>query len=148
MSLSLEMMAIIDHSTKDLDWLIHKEKTYNIIQLEHELHKNVPLLNKDQWVIYDDVIHTIENSLKCFFMNGLDGIRKTFLYNTLLAYVRSYSNIIMVVTSFEIAILLINDSRTAHLWFKILINLNSLSTCNILQRSKEACLINIVKLFV
>ncbi len=48
-------------------------------------------------------------------MNGLDGIRKTFLYNTLLAYVRSYSNIIMVVTSFEIAILLINDSRTAHL---------------------------------
>jgi len=48
MSLSSEIVITIDHNTEDLNWLIHEEKTYDIIQLEHELHKNVLLLNKDQ----------------------------------------------------------------------------------------------------
>jgi len=131
-----------------LDQLIHEEKTYNIIQLEHKLHKNVSLLNKNQQVIYNDIIHAIKNSLRYFFIDGSDSIRKTFLYNTLLAYVKSHDNIAIAVASFEIAVFLINSGRTIHLQFKILINFDSFFTCNILLKSKEVHLINIAKLFV
>jgi len=42
------------------------------------------------------------------------GTGKTFLYNTLLANIRSYEKIALVVASSEITALLINGSRTAH----------------------------------
>ena len=48
MPLLSEIVVTIDHSTEDLDRLIYEEKIYNIIQLEHKLHKNVLLLNKNQ----------------------------------------------------------------------------------------------------
>ena len=57
---------------------------------------------------------------------------KTFLYNTLLANVRSNSDIALAVASSEIVAFLISSSKIAHLWFKILIKLDSSSICNIL----------------
>jgi len=47
-----------------------------------------------------------------------------------------------------IAALLIDGSRTALSRFKIPIKLNETSTCSISQGSKEACLINMAKLFI
>ncbi len=49
-------LANIDYNTQDLDRLIHKERSYNTIQLKCELDQNVLLLNEDQCVIYDTVI--------------------------------------------------------------------------------------------
>jgi len=48
-------------------------------------------------------------------VNGSDDIRKTFLYNTLLTYIRSYGDIAIIVASSKIAMLLINDNRITHL---------------------------------
>ncbi len=81
-------------------------------------------------------------------MDGPGSIRKTFLYNTLLANVRSNGDIALAVASSGIAALLISGGRTAYLRFKIPINLDPCSTCNISRRSKEARLINITKLFI
>ena len=83
-----------------------------------------------------------------FFVDGPDGTRKTFLYNTLLANVRSNSDIALAVASSKIAALLISNSRTAHSRFKIPINLDLCLTCNISRRNKEVRLINIAKLFI
>jgi len=47
MPLLMEMVANINHSVKNLDRLICKEKSYDIIQLKYQLHQNIPLLNKD-----------------------------------------------------------------------------------------------------
>ncbi|RIA79498.1 PIF1-like helicase-domain-containing protein [Glomus cerebriforme] len=114
----------INHNSEDLDQLIHEELSYNTVQLENELHQNVPLLNEDQHVIYDAIIQAVKHDCGCFFIDGPG------------------------VTSSGIAAVLISDGRTAYSQFKIPIKLNKSSTYNISQRSKEACLINMMKLFI
>src|SRR6266540_6398681 len=140
--------ANIDYNTQDLDRLIREERSYNTIQLKRELDRNVLLLNEDQHAIYDTVIQVIQNRLRCFFVDGPDGTGKTFLYNTLLTNIRSNGDIALAVASSEIAAFLISGGRTAHSRFKIPINLDLCSTCNISRRSKKARLINITKLFI
>ena len=120
-----------DRNTQDLDQLIREERSYDITQLQTELHQNLPLLNKDQRAIYDAVIEAIEHTSRYFFVDGPGGTGKTFLYNTLFANVRSRGEIALAVASFGIAALLITGGRTAHSRFKILIKLSPSSTCNI-----------------
>ncbi len=133
---------------ENLDQLIQEERSYNIAQLNDELHRNVPLLNKDQRTIYNAVIQATEREYGCFFVDGPGGTGKTFLYNTLLANIRSCGKIALAVASSGIAALLISGGRTAHSRFKIPIKLDESSTCNISPRSKEAHLISLAKLLI
>jgi len=79
----------------------------------------------------------------CFFIDGLGGAGKTFLYNTLLSKIRSTrGGIAIAVAGSGIAALLLEGGRTAHSRFQIPINnLDSNSTCFITKQSKEAQLI-------
>src|SRR3954452_7234098 len=99
-------------------------------------------------MIYDAVMQAIADENGCFFIDGPGGTGKTFLYNTLLASIRSSGEIAVAVASSGIAALLIMSGRTAHNWFKIPLKLNESSTCNILRNSKEAQLIHLAKLFI
>ncbi len=47
MPLPLKTLTDIDHNTEDFDQLIQKERSYDIVQLKHQLNQDVPLLNKD-----------------------------------------------------------------------------------------------------
>ena len=133
----------------DLDKLVQEEKSYDASHLRKILDNNISLLNEDQYSIYNAVIQAIEYDLhKCFFIDGPGGTGKTFLYNTILAKVRSCNEIALAVASSGIAALLIDGGRTAHFRFKIPIKLNESSTCNISRKSKEAHLINMAKLFI
>ena len=138
----------INDSGEDLDQLIREERSYNVTQLQNELHQNIPLLNKDQHMIYDAVMQAIADANGCFFVDGPGGTGKTFLYNTLLATIRSSGDIAVAVASSGIAALLIMGGRTAHSRFKIPLKLNESSTCNISRNSKEAQLIILAKLFI
>ncbi|CAB4418715.1 unnamed protein product [Rhizophagus irregularis] len=149
MHLLLENLPDINEEIDDLSQLIQEERSYNIPQLENILQNNVPLLNTEQYTIYNTVIQAVEqNSSEYFFVDGPGGTGKTFLYNTISAKVRSHGEIALPVASSGIAALLINGGRTAHSRFKIPIKLNETSTCNISRGSKEACLINATKLFI
>ncbi len=106
--------ANIDYNTQDLDRLIREERSYNTIQLKRELDQNVPLLNEDQRAIYDTVIQAIQNRPRCFFVNGPGGTRKPFLYNTLLANIRSNGDLALAIVFSGIAVLLISDGRITH----------------------------------
>ena len=142
-------MPEISNNYDDLDHLIQEEKSYNITQLEKIILNDVPLLNADQRTIYNTVIQSVENNAsECFFIDGPGGTGKTFLYNTILAKVRSHGEIALPVASSGIAALLIDGGRTAHSRLKIPIILNETSTCNISQGSKEAHLISMTKLFI
>ena len=55
-----------------------------------------------------------------FFIDGPGGTGKTFVYNTLLSYVRSKGDITFAVASSRIAALLLNGGRTAHSRLKFL----------------------------
>ena len=138
----------INNSDEDLDQLICEERSYDITQLQNEVRQNIPLLNDDQRTIYDAVIQAIADANGCFFVDGPGGTGKTFLYNTLLATIRSSGEIAVAVASSGIAALLIMGGRTAHSRFKIPLKLNESSTCSISRNSKEAQLIIQAKLFV
>jgi ATP-dependent DNA helicase PIF1 len=93
-------------------------------------------------------MQAIVHKSECFFVDGPGGTGKTFLYNTLLATIRSSGKIAVAVASSRIAVLLIIGGRTAHSRFKIPLKVNESSTCNISQNSKEARLINLAKLII
>jgi len=119
--------------------LLNEELNYKQSALYEFLNQNVPLLNEDQQNIYDEIMEAIEQSNSaCFFIDGPAGTGKTFLYTVLLAKVRSEKKIALAVASSGIAALLLDGGRTAHSHFKIPIELNEDSTCNISVRTDLA----------
>ena len=89
------------------------------------------MLNKDQHSIYDVIIKAIEHDSSCFFIDRPGGTGNTFLYNIMLAKVRSLREIALVVASSGVTALLITGGKTVHFQFKISIKLNESFICNI-----------------
>jgi len=73
--------------------------------------EHVPQLNPEQWVVYDNVMATVDRC--AFFVNGLGGTGKTFLYCGLLSTVRAQGRVAVTVASSGIAALLLDGGRTA-----------------------------------
>ena len=67
-----------------------------------------------------------------FFLDKFDDIEKTFLTNLILAKIRSNEGIALTIASSGIAATLLNEGTMAHSRFKISIDINSDSICNIL----------------
>ena len=78
---------------------------------------------------------------KVFFIDGPGGTGKIFLYNTLLATVRSHSDIALAMASSGIAALLLQGGRTVHSRLKVPIRLNEISVCGISKQTVLAKLI-------
>jgi hypothetical protein len=78
------------------DTIVSKERArYNVTWQAQQLVRDVPLLNQHQRSIYDNVIDAIHDPRpldKTFFVDGLGGAGKTFLYECLLSKVRSISD--------------------------------------------------------
>lgn len=106
--------------------------------------KNESLLNKDQLFVYNTIIDAVHgfSKQKTFFVDGPDGSGKTFLYNTILARIRSQRKIAIAVASSGIAAELLAGGRTAHSMFKIPIPIQEMSTCNIGKQTNAAKLIH------
>ena len=108
------------------------------------LEDNQSKMNVDQKQVFNTVVEAIENCYnKVFFIDGPAGTGKTFVYNTLLANVRSKGNIALAVASSGIAALLLDGGRTAHSRFKIPLVTNETSNCNISVQSDLATLIKL-----
>ncbi|KAM0012162.1 putative DNA helicase Pif1, P-loop containing nucleoside triphosphate hydrolase [Helianthus debilis subsp. tardiflorus] len=83
-----------------------------------------------------------------FFIDGPGGTGKTFLYNALLAQVRARGLIALATTSSGAAANNMPGGRTVHSRFKIPINLDNNSMCNIKKQSGAAELIRSCKLII
>jgi len=104
-------------------------------------------LNPEQRAIYENVMAAINR--RAFFVNGLSGTGKTFLYNCLLSTVRAQGRVAVVVASSGIVALLLDGGRTAHSRFKIPVQgLNSTSTCCISRNSELVALLQAIALIV
>ena len=75
-------------------------------------------------------------------------LEKLFLYNTLLAQVRSQSEIALALASSGIAALLLQGDRTVQSRLKVQIATNELFVCNIPKQSALAQLIKTMKLLL
>ena len=99
-------------------------------------------LNIEQRRIYDDVIRSVINrNGELFFVHGYRGTGKTYLYETIISYLRSKGKIVLVIASSRIASLLLSGGRTAHSRFKISLNIDEHSTCDIKKGTQLARLI-------
>ncbi|XP_071740458.1 ATP-dependent DNA helicase PIF1-like [Rutidosis leptorrhynchoides] len=129
--------------------LIREELNYNVKEM-HTLHSRLfNSLNPEQLSIYQKVIDAVtEKKGGFFFLYGPGGTGKTFVYNTILAKLRSERMIVLAVASSGIASLLLPGGRTAHSRFVIPLELMENSTCGIKQNTHLAALMQEVRLII
>ena len=84
----------------------------------------------------------------CFFVDGPGGSGKTYLYETLLSYVRSKGQVAVAVASSGLAATLLSGGRTAHSTFHIPLQLHEQSVCKVSQQSDKASLLRQTSLIV
>jgi hypothetical protein len=73
-----------------------------------------------------------------FYVEGPGGTGKSFLSNALLDHVRATGGIALAVSSSGIASLLLHNGKTAHSQFKIPLNVDDSTSCNVTRQSKLA----------
>src|SRR5258705_8733595 len=108
--------------------------------LEYVVHHE-PLLNKDQRVVYQEVLRRLyNNEFGVIFIDATGGTAKTFLINMLIARIREENKISLSFASSGIAATLITGGRTAHSTLQISIDLihNEAPVCNIKKGSENA----------
>jgi hypothetical protein len=92
------------------DTVVFEERAmYNVTWQVQQLVRDVPLLNQHQHSIYNNVIDAVHDPRpvdKTFFVDGLGGADKTFLYGCQLSRVRSTGDIALSMASSGIAALL------------------------------------------
>ncbi|OMO65292.1 DNA helicase PIF1, ATP-dependent [Corchorus olitorius] len=131
------------------DKLIFEELSYNCDELESEHAGLVYALNPQQRSIYEPILASVEGGAgQMFFVHGHGGTGKTFLWKTVLAAVRLRGSIALAVASSGIASLLLPGGRTAHSRFKIPLNIDRWSTCEIRRGTQVARLMQQTKLIV
>ena len=110
----------------------------------------IEYLNYILYLQYNTIAEEAHSQPVCegFIIDGPGGTGKNFLYNTILAKVRSQGQIALAMASSGIAALLLQGGRTVHSRLKVPIALNELSVCNISKQSALAKLIQSAKLLV
>ena len=113
---------------------------------------NLPLLNPEQRVIYDDVLASIygpgPERARGHFLQAPGGCGKTFLLNCIIDTVSSRGDIVLAVASTGVAALLMEAGSTAHFRFKIPIPTTAESTCRITPINNAGQLLARAKLVV
>ena len=131
------------------DRLIMEELNFDREVLCNELTEYFQSMTNEQRRAYDEIMNAIDgNKGSFYFLYGYGGIGKTFLSKTLSASIRSKGEIVLNVASSRIASLILPNGRIAHSRFKIPLNINEDSTCNIKQGSSHARLLSKAKLII
>jgi PIF1-like helicase len=103
----------------------------------------------DQKIAFDEIIrHVNENKGGVFFVDGPSGTGKLFLYKILLVEVRSRGLIVIATASSGAAANNLPGGRTAHSRFKIPLQLDNNSMCNIKKQSGAAELLRQARLII
>ena len=133
-----------DEVFPDGNRLIHEER-----QLALDPHAAQQLwqqLNANQLAASTTLVDAVNNNTNgnggMFFLEGNGGSGKTFVENTVLANVRSTGKITLAVASSGIAATLLKGGQTAHSRFKIPIDIDAFSVCNVRKGTHSGDLIN------
>jgi PIF1-like helicase len=135
MNLNLYVCTLVER-------LIHKQRNYNVALLRERVLRNSTQSNAEQRIGYDTICEAVDaGNDGVFFLDGFGGTWKTFVINLTLAKVRSEGHIALAVASSGIAATLLDGGTTVHSRFKIPIDIDVDSTCNIPAQSPLAALI-------
>jgi hypothetical protein len=129
--------------------LLLEELSYDSNLLSSSVQTNIPRLNNNQRIAFDAICSSIMNSEgQTFFVYGYGGTGKTFLWTTLLNFVRGQGKIALAVASSGITTLLLPGSRTPHSGFKIPLDIKQNSMCNIEKHTQLSKLIQQTSLII
>ncbi|XP_024990596.1 uncharacterized protein LOC112524886 [Cynara cardunculus var. scolymus] len=124
------------------------QEEYSIV-VEDEHLRARESLNFDQKYAYDDIMkHVDDDRSGVFFIDGPRGTGKTYLYKALLANIRSRGLIALATASSGVAASNMPGGRTAHSQFKIPLNLDNNSMCNLKKQSGTAKLLWDAKIII
>lgn len=122
--------------------LVLEEMMYDCQALKIDATERIGRLNSMQHLIFEKVVQSVNScSGGFYFVYGHGGTRKTFLWSTIICKLRSEGHIVLAVATSGIASLLIEGGRTAHSRFRIPIDINESSTCEIRKNTHLAELI-------
>ncbi|CAI0430085.1 unnamed protein product [Linum tenue] len=129
--------------------LLRDHLSFDVLQQQTLSDTLLQSLNMDQFEAYSAIMVSIHGNLgRSFFLYGHGGTGKTFLYNTVIAKLKSLSKVVIVVASSGIAATLLPNATTAHSRFKIPLHLDGTSTCSIKKGTHLAELIQEASLIV
>ncbi|XP_035838840.1 uncharacterized protein LOC110906363 [Helianthus annuus] len=136
-----------DVNLQDAGYRELQEEYGIVLEPEHLSAKHS--LNPDQKNVFDEIMMHVDNDLPgVFFIDGPGGTGKTFLYIALLAEIRSRGLIALATASSGAAANNMPGGRTVHSRFKIPLNLENNSMCNIKKQSGAAKLIRSAKIII
>ncbi|CAN0897217.1 ATP-dependent DNA helicase PIF1 [Linum grandiflorum] len=140
----------ISHSTEcSMDDLLVQQLQYAPATERIAYTSSHNALNAQQRLAHDAVLASLTtNKGQLYFLYGHGGTGKTFLYNCIIAKVRSMGQIALVVASSGIAATLLPGGVTAHSRFKIPLDVDHSSTCAIKKGTSLARLIEKTTLIV
>ena len=129
--------------------LIVDELNYNKDELEMTHANMLLMLTDEQKCVHDKIMEFVgSDDGGFFFLYGYGGIRKTFIWKTLSAAVRSKGLIVLNVASSGIAALLLPGGRTAHSMLTVPIEINETLSLTMEKDSPRADLVRAAKLII
>ncbi|GBN81135.1 hypothetical protein AVEN_116062-1 [Araneus ventricosus] len=138
-NLSLQKLHL---PTVDLPASVLERVNFDVVEEQAKPNSYTMQLNSEQRNVVEILLSAVYNNAadtpKCYFLDGPAGTRKTFVYSTLLLTIRGTGDDVIPVASAGIAATILIRGRTAHSVFKIPIDLNATSTCNLKPNTKEA----------
>ncbi|KAL6662326.1 hypothetical protein ACP70R_000185 [Stipagrostis hirtigluma subsp. patula] len=122
--------------------LIDDEMSYDVDALDRNSRVLYEQLNPDQVRAYNEIVNCVTNNVPgFFFVSGYGGTGKTFLWNAIVSALRAQRKIVLTVASSGVAALLLPGGRTAHSRFKIPIDIDDRTVCDVKRGSMLAELI-------
>ena len=129
--------------------LLEEELSYDKEALAVEYALSYTKLNILQKHVFDQVVQAVlKGEGEMFFLYGHGGTGKTFVYKTIMSFLRSRGEVVLAVASSGIASLLLPGGRTAHSRFRIPLCVNEDSVCGIKQKTQLAELLCATKLII
>ena len=129
--------------------LINDELDTEPLMLSMHASSLLSQLNSDQKNIFERITNCVLNGTAgFFFVCGHGGTGKTFLWNVVIAKLRSEKKIVLAVASSGVASLLLPRGRTAHSRFKIPFDITEIVVCGIKRGTTLAELIQVASLVI
>lgn len=109
-------------------------------------------MNTDQRQLFNDILTAVLEETHAdegvFFIDAPGGCGKTFLLNAILSAARGAGKIAVAAATSGVASQLLEGGRTAHSWFKIPLQLDEESECNVRAQSDLAAVLRQARLIV